>query len=467
VNPPPRPSRLSPDEVERGLALSIKEGVGFALMVGLAETYIFVDSVRLGATPFVQGLLVTLPLFLGSLGPLLALSVLTKLRQRRRLVAVLNTIQGLNLAVIGALDYLALSTPYTLLANYALHQVLGQAAGTAWTSWFGDLIPSGIRGRYLARRNAFVYTGIGVGILAGGAILQALKTGGEGIGGDSGRGFAVLFALAGIARLSCAWMILRTPEPRFAGVAPGARVKRFLATERGSSAWRLVVFGFCLQAALYVSGPYYAPYMMEDLGFEYWQYTAASLSVTAARIALLPAWGRAVDQLGARPAYLTGLLLLSFVPLPWVFMEHFYWVLIAQAFSGLAWSGYEVSMFGLLVSSSYRDTRAHLSAIQQFVNGCGQLLGGMLGAWIASLASNDLRVVFAVGTVARLVFAFAAPWMLPSMARERVVARREVFMRVVGFRAGGGLSHRPDFPIPERDDEDELGDENEKREERA
>jgi hypothetical protein len=66
--------------------------------------------------------------------------------------------------------------------------------------------------------------------------------------------------------------------------------------------------------------------------------------------------------------------------------------------------------------------------------------------------------VFAVGTVARFVFSLSAPWMLPSMAREKVVARREVFMRVVGFRAGGGLSHRPDFPIPEREDEDELGD---------
>ena len=51
--------------VDRALRMSIWEGVVWALMVGLGETYFIADAVRLGASPLELGLIVTLPLGAG------------------------------------------------------------------------------------------------------------------------------------------------------------------------------------------------------------------------------------------------------------------------------------------------------------------------------------------------------------------------------------------------------------------
>ncbi|MEZ5977800.1 MAG: MFS transporter [Planctomycetota bacterium] len=445
----PTRTSLSRDDVQRGLRLSVVEGSAFALMVGLGETYIVADAIRLGASTLVLGLLVTLPLFVGSLGPLASLRVLRGLSRRKGFIATANVLQGLNLAVIGLSDHQGWTTPLQLLLASTLHQLLGQAAGTAWTSWFGDLIPAVVRGSYVAMRNRFVYGGVSVGILAGGGLLEWLEPA-VGEEGRTGLGFTAIFALAGLARLLSAVLILRTPEPRFAGIATGARVKRFLRTARGSRAWRIVVFGFFLQLTVYVSGPYYTPYMLENLSFSYVEFTLASLAVTLVKVTMLPAWGRAVDQQGPRASYATTCVLLALVPLPWVFVDSWGWVLLAQAFSGLAWGGYEVSLFGLMVASSYRDTRTHVSAVQQVVNGAAQLLGGLLGAGVAATAGGDLTAVFAASCGLRMVAALAVPFVVPRLRGEEHVHRHTVFLRVVGFRANAGLEHRvlvaPDVP---------------------
>lgn len=441
--------RLTLDETQRGLRLSLYEGAFFALMVGLGETYLVADAVRLGASTLMLGLIVSVPLFVGSFGPLLCLRILQRVKDRRRLVTVSDTLQGTIWWGLAIGDALGHSTPALLIVAYALHQFLGQFAGTAWTSWFGDLVPSGVRGSFVARRNRVVYGTVAVGILLGGAALQWLEPSSAN-GSGAGSGFALIFAVAGTCRVTCAAIAARMPEPRFAGLAAGPRVRRFLRTDRGRRAWRLVLLVLVLQLSVYLSGPYYVPFMLDDLAFTYVQFTAASLAVFAVKVVVLPSIGRSIDRVGPRSTFRTTVLLLALVPLPWVFAEGFWTILVAQAFSGLAWGGYEVSLFGLLVASSYRDTRPHLVAVQQVANGTGQLLGGLAGAGIAALAAGDLRVVFAVSCAARLAVACAAPFALPVARGEVLRVPRRMVLRVVGVRPGGGIALRPFVPaVPE------------------
>ncbi|QDU83401.1 Major Facilitator Superfamily protein [Planctomycetes bacterium Pla163] len=452
-----RSERLGPEEVQRGLRLSVAEGAAFAIMVGLGETYIIADAVRLGASTLMLGLLVSLPLFVGSLGPFLCLRLLARVtKRRRRIVVAANVLQALNLVALAAVELAGAGTPTLLLAAYALHQLLGQAAGTAWTSWFGDLIPAEVRGSYVARRNRVVYGAIGVGILVGGLLLQWLEPADSIASGTGGIGFALLFALAGIARGISALLSARTPEPPFAGMSTGPRVRRFLFTERGTRARRLILLVFAIQFTVYLSSPFYTPFMLEDLQLSYVEFTVASLMVMGVKVGILPSIGRAIDQFGPRSTFCMTLILLALVPLPWVFATGFWVIFAAQCFSGLAWGGYEVSLFGLLVGSSYRGTRAQVSAVQQLANGSAQLLGAMAGAGIVALASGDLRVIFAVSCAARLLVAFAAPIVLPAGIGETSVGPHRLLLRVVGFRSGGGIALRPVGGLTE-DPEVEVG----------
>lgn len=453
--PPPR-ARLTLDETWRGLRLSIVEGVLFALMVGLAETYLVADAVRLGASTLMLGVVVSVPLFVGSFGPLLCLRLLTWVRRRKPLVAASNVLQGALWWLLAANDHAGTSSPTLLVVAFTAHHFLGQFAGTAWTSWFGDLVPSGVRGSFVARRNRAIYGTIALGILAGGLVLEWA---GARADADAGLGFAIVFAIAGTCRIGCAFVVARMPEPRFPGLAGAPRVKRFLRTDRGRRAWRLVALVFAIQLSVYLSGPYYVPFMLDELAFDYSQFTAASLIVFAVKVLVLPRIGRAIDGAGPRTTFRTTLVLLALVPLPWVFADGFGVILVAQAFSGLAWGGYEVSLFGLLIASSYRDTRPHLVAVQQIANGTGQLLGGLAGAGIAELAAGDLRTVFAISCAARLAVAFVAPLALPVGRGEVLRIPRRLVLRVSGARPGGGIGLRPMVPalpeemVPEAADE--------------
>ena len=57
----------------RTLRYSICDGVGYAVMVGAAETYFVPYAIFLGTDNFVLGLLVALPMCLGSLSQIFSL----------------------------------------------------------------------------------------------------------------------------------------------------------------------------------------------------------------------------------------------------------------------------------------------------------------------------------------------------------------------------------------------------------
>lgn len=439
-----RTARFDDRAAQRGMRLSIVEGVAFALMVGLGETFLVADAIRLGASRWQQGLVVSLPLFVGAFGPILALRCLTRLRTRKPFVVGAIAFQSASWVVLATAEARGLCTPTLLIAFAALYQVAGQAAGTAWGSWFGDLVPAAVRGRYFARRNRWVYGGIGLGTLAGGWILNQLETAPAGLAdGSGGSGYALLFGLAAVARAGSAILLHLTPEPHFAGVADRGRLLKYVATARGTRAWRLVLVVAALQVAVYIAGPYFVPYALQDLAFSYGELTLGCFVVFFAKVVSLPAWGRAIDQFAPRSVFTLAAVLLALVPLPWLWADGVGWVVIGFAFSGFAWAGFEVSLFSLLVASSYRATRPHVLAAHALMTGAGQFTGGLLGAAIAGVAGQDLVVVFAVSLGARLSVAILAPVFVPARTGEVDPSRSSMFLRVIGLRPNGGVMHRP------------------------
>lgn len=433
------------------MRLSIVEGLAFALMVGFGELFFLADAIRLSATRLEQGLIVTLPLFVGSIGPIGSLLCLTKLRSRKPLVVGASLCQALILLGLSLADLAGASTPTTLIAGACFYNIFGQAVGTAWASWFGDLVPSRVRGTYFARRNRWIYVVTCAGLFAGGGVLQVVEPASAGeLAGRGGSGFAIVFGLAAVARLVSVALHALTPEPLFRGTASNLRARRFLSTERGSAVWRLLGTCAALQFVVYLASPYFSPYMLEELSFSYLEYSIAGVVVVAAKVLFLPTWGAIVDQSGSRAVFMLCALFTALVPIPWLWAEGLGWVLVAQALSGLTWAGYELSLFCLLIESSYRGVRSQIFAMQSVMNGIAQLLGGLAGALLAGL-SSDIRMLFAISLGGRLLISLSIPSRIRSISKQPQVRRREVLWRVIGFRPSGGLITRP---IPEGESAD-------------
>ena len=424
------------------MGLGVLEGVAYALMVGFGETYFPADAVRLHASMLQQGLLVTLPLCTGAVGSVAALGLLARLRRRKGIVVASAAIQ---LLVLLAITHHGVLSPTLLIGAVCLYQACGQAAGTAWSSWYGDLIPREIRGTYFARRNGFVHLATCIGLVTGGLVLQHMEPGAAGdvARGAGGAGYRLVFLLAAGARLVSVVLLAISPEPPFRGLSNAPQTVRFLATGRGGRAWRLLGTGALLQFMVYIASPYFGPFMLKELRFSYLQYMVSSVTVVTGKFCLLRAWGRMVDAHGARQAYTLAALLVAVVPLPWLWAKGLLWIVPAQALSGFSWAGYEVAYFSTMLDSSTKRTRPYVFALQSVLNGTAQLLGGLLGVALLAAAHGSYRALFAASLLARFAVAAVAPRLVPPPRKSRPIGRRALFLRMIGIRPHGGAVHRP------------------------
>lgn len=451
------------------MRLSIVEGMAFALMVGVGETFFLADATRLSASRLQQGLVVSLPLFAGAVGSVASLALLARMQTRKPLVFASALLQSLVLAAMSIASALGRSTPELLIAATTLGAICGQFGGAAWSSWYGDLVPAARRGQYFGVRNRWIYLTTFAGVLLGGKLLDVLEPDGpvaaaaaSGEGGVRGAGFALIYGLAALARFTSSLLHLAAPEPPFGGLSPRARAARFMATDQGKGIARLVGGGAAFYFAVYVASPYFAPYMLEVLHFDYTEYTLASAAVIVSKVTFLSLWGRRVDQLGARPVFLVAAVLTSIVPLPFLWAEGLGWVLVAQGLSGIAWAGYELSIFTLVLERTYRRVRPQVFALQSLANGLAQLTGSLTGAWLVGAFALPLVSVFAFSFVGRIVVSLALSFVLPHASWETPLRRREVLFRVAGFRVSGGLGLRPlpepaTRPAPARDVDAPVG----------
>ncbi len=441
----------------RSLALAVPEGVLYAGMVGFAEQWFVVDAIRLGASAFEQALVVGVPLFVGALGPLLVLRWLWHGVSRRKLAVGFVAAQALTLLAIALLDVLGMQTARLLVIGASLYQVCGQGSSPAWASWYADLVPERMRGNYFARRTKAVQYAICLAMVAAGLLLQGLEPrlcfGAETHAwwtavAAPGRGFALIFALAGLSRFASALLLVLSPEPAFSGIATTAKVFQFLKTTRGSNAWRLVAGSAGFYLTVYLASPFFVPFMAKELGFSYLTLMTALALQIALKAALQRRIGEAIDRHGARAVWLLAVLMCAIVPLPFVWAHGWPWVMTSQLFSGIAWGSFEIAVFVLLLQTTFRTTRPHAVAAQSFSNGLGQVCGSLLGGAFLAASGDSYRVLFAVSLALRVIVAVLLPRLIRPRRDRDESGAKALLWRVVGLAPEGGVTREVELPRP-------------------
>jgi MFS family permease len=429
------------------MRLAIVEGVLYAAMVGLGEFWIVADAVRLGSSPFLLAASVTLPQLVGALGAVGMLGLLRHAPARRPLVMTAVALQGGNLVVLGLLSALGVTTPALLVTLACLHQLFGMPAGTAWSSWFGEVVPRQLRGRWFGARVRWIHGTTFVAIVAGGLVLGAVEPASAGTRVEGGGlGYGLLYTLAGVLRLSCLALQARSWEPAFHPPALREHVRDVVTSRSGAG---VLLAGSAMLFAVCVSTPYFAPHMLETLAFTYPQYLAAQGAMIGMKVVSLGTWGRWVDRAGALPTYRVAAVLVGLVPLPWLFADRAAVVYFAQAFSGVAWAGHEVSLLALTLGAVGPRQRAVLLTAQSVSNGVAQVAGGLLGTAIVGGLGIQYTWTFLVSGVGRLSVAILSPAWLATLASVHV-RRGRMATRVVAWTPHGGPIRQLLPPSPAR-----------------
>ena len=427
-----RREALRPD-----LRYSVADGALFGVMVGCGETYLAAFVLAVGLGEITAGLIASVPLIAGGIVQLITPQAVRRLGSHRRWVVLCAALQAASFLPLAAAAVRGYLSAGTALLIAALYWGSGMSTGPAWNTWIGTLVPRRIRPRYFARRTRISQAAVLGGFLLGGVALQ--------VGTSWGRpllAFAVLFLLASVCRFLSTCFLARHSEPF--GVAASTGVESSWAIlkrlSHGTSG-RLLRYIIVVQAAVHISGPYFAPYMLNKLHLSYAEYVLLIGTAFMAKIVMLPLFGHYAHRFGANRLLWVGGLGIVPVAGLWLVSNSLPWLLAVQALSGTVWAAYELATFLLLFDSIPEDERTGVLTVYNLANSTA-LVGGALagGAVLKALGASESAylMLFAGSSVLRL---FAT--LLLARIPEIPVASAMIGMRTLAVRPSAGSMDRP------------------------
>lgn len=425
----------------RDLQASLIDGTAFGGMVGCGETYLAAFALSLGHGELVSALVSSLPMVAGGCMQLVSPAAIRWLGSYRRWVVLCAGAQAISFV---PLLYAAISghfSPLALLLVASVYWAAGLAAGPAWNTWIGTLVPVAIRSQFFANRTRLSQAGVFLGFLGGGVLLQYGAQG----AGEPLWAYAVLFAAAALLRMVSAVALSRhsEPQPR-AGAMRRIPWRELGACLFAGSGGKLLLYLVAVQAVVQMAGPFFTPFMLIKLDFSYAQlvglYSVAFLSKTLA----FSACGRIAKRAGAaRLLWLGGI---GIIPVSggWMISQDYRWLMAVQVLSGVAWAAYELAFFLLFFESIPEDERTSLLTIYNLLNtvawAAGSLVGAAFLAWWET-AFEGYLVLFGLSTLGRLA-ALALLARVPSLD----VKADRMGVRTVAVRLGPATLDTPVLP---------------------
>lgn len=427
-------------QIDRSLRHSVRDGMAYSVMAGGGETYFSAFALFLRASAPQVALLSTLPPLLGALAQLLSAWLGKRLGRRRPLILAGATVQGLAWLPLLSLPLLLpdLAVPLLLL-GVTVYFAGANLAAPQWTSLMGDLVPERRRGRYFARRTRLTAMTTFLSLVAAGVVLHVCDR-----NHMTATGFVLVFVVAMIARMVSLYHLARMHEPTPHGAEIQAAPDRtWFNVVRGSGALWFSLYFVLMQSAVAIASPFFAVYMLRDLQFSYLQFMLTTGTAVLVQFLTLTTWGRISDVFGNRLILRVTGIIVPTLPLLWTLSTNFWYLLVLQSLSGLAWAGLSLSAGNLLFDLVPSRQRATYAAFHNVSTALGVFVGAMVGAALvvvlpalrplldATAAASSLLTVFVVSSAMRGLIAV----LLVRRVRELRRPRKSMSARTFIFRA--------------------------------
>jgi MFS family permease len=438
---PPRQFSKNP-VVDRALAHSVRDGMAYSVMAGGGETYLSAFALFLRATAPQVALLSTLPPLLGSLAQVFS-AWLGTFTSRKRIVLAGCTLQALLWIPILLVPVLVESnTVIALLVLFCLYFSANHFAAPQWTSLMRDLVSERRRGRYFGHRTRLTTITTFVALVLCGLILHGFDTADR-----TYLGFAIIFSIAFLARSVSVYHLtfMHEPPPGPDSV-PDMHIEQWWRGLQTTGSLGFSAYVALMNGAVGISSPFFAVYMLRDLGLSYFEFTLLSGTSVFVQFLSLRTWGRVADVYGNRLILMVTSMALPVIPLLWLVSDDFWYLMAIQGLSGLSWSGFTLCAGNLLYEIVPTTRRAAYVAFHNVGAAAAVFVGAMLGAALvtfmppravlfgsAAVVSN-LLYVFAFSGGARAIIATLLARRIRDIRKPRKALSAHAFvMRVIGL----------------------------------
>lgn len=405
---------------EHAMKLSVVEGSVQSAASNSSVSFMTPFALAIGSNSFHIGLLSSLVSLVGPLGQWKGSKLMEKYSRKKILMNVklfqtLLWILVIGLAYLFWKGLLVPYLPYLLIAIWAvIMQFIFGMGHVSWFSWMGDLVPAKIRGKYFAERNKI--TGfVGLVVFLGAAfILDVFKTKGYVL-----LGFSVLFGVAMVLRLVSRYLIGKQFNPQFRVKKGyyfgfGSFVKNY--DNYGKFAFYQAVFYFSVM----ISAPFFAVYMLEDLGFSYFTFTAVSVSSLVFFLVFSPLAGKFSDKYGNVKLLIVSAVLFPFVPVLWIFFKHpLSLIFIPGLISGIANAAFVLGSNNFTYDAVSPQKRGLCLAYTGLLIGIGTAVGSLLGGFLIQYVPiSFMKPIFFTFSLSTLLMVMASLFFLPQIKEE-------------------------------------------------
>lgn len=434
-------------ELRDDLRASLGEGAAFGGMVGFGETYIVAFVLAVGLGEVTAGLAGSVPLLAGGLLQMLSPKAIRLLGSHKRWVITCAAVQAASLIpfVVGALIGSFSATGILLAAS--LYWAAGLATGPAWNTWMGSVVPSSVRAKFFAVRTRASQAAVFVGFLIGGLTLHYAAANDAVL-----IAFAMLFAIAALCRIaSTVFLTLQSEPDPLPRDTCQISIREIMSRLRSTDGGRLLVYLAAVQASVQMAGPFFTPFMLEELQLNYGTFTLLISVAFLAKIVALPTWGRYAHRVGAWKLLWIGGLGIAPLSAGWLVSQHMAWLLVLQVVGGVTWAAYELAFFLLFFESIPARERTSLLTFYNLINTAAWVGGTLIGAAIIYAGGATFSsYLFVFG--ASSVFRFLALGILRGVAGGEVEAD-EIGLRTVSVRPNSASLDAPVLPsLPDQVD---------------
>lgn len=357
-------------------------------MVGLGESYLAAFALACGHGEAASGLIASAPMLAGAALQLATPALVARLGSLKSWV-VLNA--ALQAAVFLPLAWGAWTGGLGLPALFALaaaYWAFGLGTGPAWNAWVGELVPRQVKAAFFAGRTRASQIGTFAGLAAAGLLLR--YAGAWLVGAPPLAGFALIFAAACAARALSVWCLSRhggghgLPDG-FRAVDFGEFARRIAAGGEG----RFVRYVLLVQLTAQVAGPYYTPFMLKELQFDYFTYMSLLAVALLGRVAALPFVGALAKRRGVHVTLRIGGIGVVFATLLWALSQNLAYLYAIQFAAGALWACYELSVLLLFFDHIPAHERTGMLSWYNFLHAAATLIGAIAGGWLLHTLGHD------------------------------------------------------------------------------
>jgi len=429
-------------KIERALKFATAEGMAYGAVMGFGDNYIVAFAVALQTSSFLIGILCSVPGFLASLAQLWDATLVRRFKTRKALVLTFALLQGLMFLPMLALTFVhSASVGWWLVLFATIYSISAALTSPAWGSIMAEVVPEHLRGRYFSLRGRYSTLSNTIAFLAAGVFLTFLVH-------KSLWGFAILFGAAFLARMVSTGLLTQLYEvPVKNRPVTQTNSGNFLRSLFSTNLGRYMLFLFSMSFAVNIASPYFAVYQLHNLKFSYFVFAGLGTASSVATLLTISGWGRAADRIGNLKVLVATSVLIPFVPLLWLFSKNLAYLGVVQAFSGLAWAGFNLCSVNYLYDATAAGERTkylgYFNCGNGLAAGLGALLGGYLIPHMPALMGYQVLSIFLISGILRAASAAIFLPGLKEVRRVSTVPAAELFHILTGGRpTDRRFSHR-------------------------